>query len=256
MADLETFLFPCLNDNYGYLVHDRSSGATVSIDAPDGDAVLDALSETGWTLSHIFVTHHHGDHTAGVVPVKQKTGCHVVGPKAEAQRIEGLDETVEEGSDLTFAGRTVRVLDTPGHTLGHIIYYFEDDRLAFVGDTLFALGCGRVFEGTNAMMWQSLQKLMQLPPETQVFCGHEYTQSNAEFALTIEPDNRILQDRTYEIKSLRANNQPTIPTTLAIERETNPFLRPDSTSIRRQLGMQNASDSDVFSEIRERKNKA
>lgn len=256
MTDLETYLFPCLNDNYGCLVHDPSSGATAAVDAPDGDAVLQALSDRGWSLSHLLITHHHGDHTAGIAPVKSATGCHVIGPAAEAQRISGLDELVGEGTELTFADRKVKILETPGHTLGHLSFWFEDDRIAFVGDTLFAMGCGRVFEGTHAMMWQSLQKLMQLPPETTIYCGHEYTKANAAFALTIEPHNQVLQDRAREINRLRDNDQPTIPTTLAIELETNPFLRPDSASIRKTLGMEAASDSEVFSEIRERKNKA
>lgn len=255
-TELETYLFPCLEDNYGCLVHDPASGVTASIDAPEGDAVLQALSEKGWALTHLLITHHHGDHTAGIGPVKAQTGCHVIGPEAEAERISGLDETVAEGSPLTLAGRTVNVLETPGHTLGHISFWIEDDGLAFVGDTLFAMGCGRVFEGTNPMMWQSLQKLKQLPPETVIFCGHEYTKANAAFALTIEPDNQVLQDRAHEVNRLRADGQATLPTTLAIELETNPFLRPDSKSIRGQLNMAGASDSDVFGEIRERKNKA
>ncbi len=256
MTDLDFFLFPCLKDNYGCLVHDPKSGQTVSIDAPEAAPILAALNEKGWTLSHVFITHHHADHTAGIGALKAETGCKVVGPTAEAQRIEGLDKTVAEGDALSFAGHDVVVLDTPGHTLGHISYWFKDAATAFVGDTLFAMGCGRVFEGTNPMMWQSLQKLKQLPAETTLYCGHEYTLANAAFALTIEPNNQVLQDRALEVKRLREAGQPTVPTTLAIEIETNPFLRETSTDIRKQLAMTYASDVDVFSEIRERKNKA
>ena len=256
MTDLDFFLFPCLKDNYGCLVHDKKSGATVSIDAPEAAPVFAALGEKGWDLTHIYITHHHGDHTAGIAELKRKTGCHVVGPTAEAERIDGLDTTVAEGDALSFADHEVAILDTPGHTLGHISYWFKDAETVFVGDTLFALGCGRVFEGTNPMMWQSLQKLKALPPETIVYCGHEYTAANAEFALTIEPDNQVLQDRRLEVKQKRVAGQPTIPTTLAIELQTNPFLREASSSIRAQLSLGHASDVDVFSEIRERKNKA
>jgi len=256
MTDLDFFLFPCLKDNYGCLVHDPKSGATASIDAPDAAPVFAAVAEKDWDLTHIFVTHHHGDHTAGITALKAKTGCHVDGPTTEAERIEGLDTTVAEGDALSFADHEVAILDTPGHTLGHISYWFKDAGTAFVGDTLFAMGCGRVFEGTNPMMWQSLQKLKALPPETTLYCGHEYTEANAAFALTIEPDNQILQDRALEVNRLRAAGQPTIPTTLAIELQTNPFLRETSKGIRSHLSLADASDVDVFSEIRERKNKA
>ena len=256
MSDLEFFLFPCLKDNYGCLVHDPASGQTASIDAPEAAPVAAALKTRGWTLSHIFVTHHHGDHTAGIGQLKSDTGCHVVGPQAEALRIDGLDTMVSEGDPLTFAEHAVEIIATPGHTLGHITYWFKDAATAFVGDTLFAMGCGRVFEGTNAMMWQSLQKLMALPPETIIYCGHEYTAANAAFALTIEPENTALVERAREVKTLRADGTPTIPTTIALELATNPFLRPASKDIRNRLALAHATDSDVFSEIRERKNKA
>jgi len=256
MSDLDFFLFPCLKDNYGCLVHDPKSGLTASIDAPEAAPVMAALTEKAWALSHIFITHHHGDHTAGIESLKSATGCHVIGPTAEAQRIDGLDETVAEGDELFFAGHKIDVLDTPGHTLGHISYWLKDSATAFVGDTLFAMGCGRVFEGTNPMMWQSLQKLKSLPPETTLYCGHEYTAANAAFALTIDPENQVLQDRALEVKRLRDAGQATIPTTLAIELETNPFLRETSTAIRTNLAMTAATDVEVFSEIRERKNKA
>ncbi|MCH9765602.1 MAG: hydroxyacylglutathione hydrolase [Alphaproteobacteria bacterium] len=256
MSQLEFSLFPCLKDNYGCLVHDPESGQTVSIDAPEAAPVFTALNTTGAKLSHIFVTHHHGDHTAGIGELKAATGCRVVGPTAEAQRIDGLDHTVAEGDALEFGGKRVEVLDTPGHTLGHISYWFKDADTAFVGDTLFALGCGRVFEGTNTVMWKSLHKLMQLPAQTKIYCGHEYTAANAAFALTIEPENQALCERAKEILKLRSDGVATIPTTMALELATNPFLRPHSEAIRARLKLQRASDADVFSEIRERKNKA
>lgn len=256
MSNLEFHLFPCRKDNYGYLVHDPKTGATASIDAPDAKAVEAALSEKGWTLTDIFITHHHQDHTDGIAALKSASTCHVVGPTAEAERIAGLDQTVGEGDPLTFAGHEIAVLATPGHTLGHISYWFKDAGAAFVGDTLFALGCGRVFEGDNAMMWASLQKLMQLPPATEIYCGHEYTAANAAFALTIEPNNKALIARAKNIMALREADQPTVPSTLGEELETNPFLRPDSPDIRQNLNMAAASDGAVFAEIRERKNRA
>lgn len=256
MSDLEFHLFPCLKDNYGCLVHDRRTQKTVAIDAPDAAPIRAALDHKGWSLSEIFITHHHGDHTAGIGELKRETGCDVVGPSAEAQRIDGLDRTVKEGDALQFAGHDVAIIDTPGHTLGHISYWFKDAQTVFVGDTLFALGCGRVFEGSHEMMWQSLQKLMRLPAETTIYCGHEYTASNAAFALVIDPDNRQLRDRAKIVAELRKDEKPTVPTTLAQELETNPFLRPHSADIRKNLGMQTASDAEVFGEIRERKNKA
>lgn len=256
MSQFEYVLFPCLKDNYGCLVHDPETGSTISIDAPEAAPVSKALADNNWSLTHIYVTHHHGDHTAGIGDLKSATGCHVVGPIREAERIDGLDETVSGGDTLQFANQEIVVLDTPGHTLGHISYWFKDDGTAFVGDTLFAMGCGRVFEGTNEMMWQSLDKLRQLPQETVIYCGHEYTKANADFALTIDPDNAILRARAAHVEALREQGKPTLPTTLSEELQTNPFLRPDSQAIRAHLSMTAASDSEVFSEIRERKNKA
>lgn len=256
MSNLEFYLFPCLKDNYGCLVHDPKTGATVAIDAPEADPVKAALHDKGWSLSEIFITHHHGDHTAGVAELKAETGCKVVGPKAEADRIDHLDQTVSEGDTLAFAGHPVEILSTPGHTLGHITYLFKSEDTAFCGDTLFALGCGRVFEGTNEMMWQSLQKLMRLPPETTIYCGHEYTAGNAAFALTVDPDNTALRDRAKLIAEMRKDGAATVPFKLSLELATNPFLRPHDPSIRSQLQLENASDAEVFAELRERKNKA
>jgi hydroxyacylglutathione hydrolase len=190
---------------------------------------------------------------AGIAELKQKWRCQVIGNAADAKRISGLDATVSPGDRFDFAGHWADIIDTPGHTVGHIAWHFADDKVAFVGDTLFALGCGRVFEGSFEEMWSSLKKLKGLPPDTAVYCGHEYTQSNARFARTIEPENEALERRAKEVEAMRARGEPTLPTTIGIELETNPFLRPDSPEIRARLGMEEASDAEVFAEIRRRK---
>lgn len=248
--------FPCLSDNYGVLVHDPATGQTVSIDAPKADAVLAALRATGWQLTAIFTTHHHADHTDGNLAVKAATGAEIIGPKAEADAIPGIDRTVAEGDTLAIGAFEVHVLETPGHTRGHISFHIPAAKLAFVGDTVFAMGCGRILEGTPDMMWASLQKIMGLPGDSMLYCGHEYTLSNAKFALTIEPDNGALKERLVEVERLRAAGQPTLPTRLDRELATNPFLRPASPSIRRTLGMITATDAAVFAEVRARKNRA
>jgi hydroxyacylglutathione hydrolase len=255
MADLQIHQFICLSDNFGVLVHDPASGDTASIDAPEADAVRKALAEKGWKLTHILVTHHHADHTQGIAPLKQETGCTVIGAE-EAAKAAPLDRTVKGGDTFTFGGHEVKVIDTPGHTAGHISLWIPDQNVAFVGDTLFALGCGRVIEGTPQMMWDSLSRLAKLPPETMVYCGHEYTLSNARFALTIEPDNAALKARAEEVEKLRAANRMTCPTQLAQELAINPFLRPQVPAIRKRLGLETAPDWQVFAEIRERKNRA
>lgn len=253
MAELKIHLFKCLSDNYGVLIHDPASGATASIDAPEEAPIVAALDETGWTLSHVLVTHHHSDHTGAIPALKSRFGATVVGNRADASRIPGLDETVDDGGTYDFAGHVAQVFDTSGHTVGHIAYYFADDGVCFAGDTLFTLGCGRVFEGTMAQMWRSLNKFRDLPPETKVYCGHEYTQANARFALSVDPDNTVLKARAATIDSLRARQAPTVPTTIGEELKTNPFLRPDDPAIRAHLGMKDASEAEVFAEIRRRK---
>ena len=253
MAKLQIHLFECLSDNYGVLIHDPASGATASIDAPEEAPIIAALKETGWSLSHILVTHHHADHTDANLPLKQRFGATIVGNKADAQRIPGIDVMVEGGGTFDFAGHEAKVFDTSGHTIGHITYYFADDGVAFAGDTLFTLGCGRVFEGTMDQMWASLAKFRDLPGDTVIYSGHEYTQANARFALSVDPGNSALQARAAEIDELRAKGKPTVPTTIARELETNPFLRPGNAAIRTHLAMPNASDAEVFAEIRRRK---
>jgi hydroxyacylglutathione hydrolase len=248
--------FACRSDNYGVLIHDAAAKLTAAIDAPETEAVRRALAEKGWKLTHILVTHHHADHTEGVLPLKAETGCTVLGPKGEAGKIKGLDKLVGEGDSFSFGGSEVKVLETPGHTSGHISYWIPSANVAFVGDTVFAMGCGRVIEGTPEMMWNSLQKVAKLPPATELYCGHEYTVSNAKFALTIEPENKALQARAAEAEKLRAANKFTLPTRLDAELETNPFLRPHIPAIRARLGMEKAPDWQVFAEIRERKNRS
>lgn len=256
MAELEIHQFPCRSDNYGVLIHDPAANVTASIDAPETAAVRKALADTGWTLTHIFTTHYHADHTEGNEPLKAETGCEIVGPRAEATKVRGIDVQVGDGDTFQFGSFEVRVFDTPGHTAGHISYWIPEAKVAFVGDTVFSLGCGRLFEGDAQTMWNSLSKIIALPPETALYCGHEYTQSNADFALTIEPDNAALQARAEEIRELRAQGKPTLPTLLSRELETNPFLRPGSAEIRARLGMESNPDWEVFGEVRKRKDSA
>lgn len=256
MAKLEIHQFLCLKDNYGVLIHDPDAGLTAAIDAPEAEPVRRALAAKGWKLTHILVTHHHADHTQGIEPLKAETGCTVIGPKAEAARIKGLDRTVGEGDAFAFGGSQVHVLDTPGHTAGHITFWMPAQSVAFAGDTLFAVGCGRVIEGNMEQMWTSLAKIAKLPPATRVYCGHEYTLANVKFALAIEPENEALQLRAREIESLVAAGKPTLPTRVDIELATNPFLRPQSAAIRKRLAMPGAPDWQVFGEIRERKNRS
>jgi hydroxyacylglutathione hydrolase len=253
---LEIHQFPCRSDNFGVLIHDPERGITASIDAPETAAVRDALRQKGWKLSYILTTHHHGDHTEGNLPLKQETGCVIIGPKAEAAKIPGLDTAVADGDAFRLGSHQVRVLDTPGHTNGHISYHIPSANVAFVGDTLFAIGCGRVIEGTMEMMWASLQKLAALSGTTQIYCGHEYTLANAKFALTIEPENAALVARASEVEVLRKAGQATLPTRIDLELATNPFLRVNSAPIRKRLGLENAQEWQVFAEIRERKNRS
>jgi len=245
--------FPCLQDNYGYLVHCEASDITAVIDTPDVAAIEQGLADTGWTLTHIMNTHHHWDHAGGNLELKEKTGCTIIGAAADADRIPGIDIMVGESAPFKFGTHDVQVLNTPGHTSGHIVYRFVLNNIAFVGDTLFSMGCGRLFEGTAEQMWDSMQKILQWPNHTMLYCAHEYTQSNAQFALSIDPNNEELVNRARRVDELRSDNQPTVPSSLNIEKLTNPFLRPDSEGIRNTLGMQSATDVEVFAEIRERK---
>jgi hydroxyacylglutathione hydrolase len=246
--------FLCLTDNYGVLVHDSKTGKTASIDAPDAKPILEALDERGWKLTDLLITHHHADHIQGAPELKARfPEMRMVGPAKDAARIPGLDTMVREGDYVRVGSLEARVIETPGHTTGHIAYYFGEDDLVFCGDTLFSLGCGRAFEAPYAVLWGSLLKLAALPGETQVYCGHEYTEANARFALTIERDNPILRDRAERVAKLRAEKRPTLPTTIAAELAANPFLRAEELSVKAAVGMPDADPADVFAEVRMRK---
>jgi hydroxyacylglutathione hydrolase len=251
----EIRLFLCLKDNYGVLLHDLDTGATAAIDAPEAGPIEEALEATGWNLTDILVTHHHHDHTAGIVTLKRKYDCRVVAPAKEAAKIPEVDRTVHEGETVKVGSLVANVIDTPGHTLGHIAYWFHADKLAFVGDTLFSIGCGRVIEGTPEMMWHSLTKLRDLPNDTEIYCGHEYTAANIKFALTIDRNNPVLEARAAQVERLIAEGEPTIPVTIGDEKLANPFLRADVPDLAVDIGMAGRPAAEVFAEIRERKNK-
>lgn len=253
---LEIVQLPCRADNYAVLLHDAASGETVCIDTPDGAVIDAALGERSWKLTAILTTHHHPDHVAGHEMLKARHGCTVFAPAAEADRIPDVDRKLVDGSMLRLMGRDIMAIATPGHTLGHICYYLPADGLLFAGDTLFAMGCGRLFEGTAQQMWASLRKLTDLPPVTQLYCGHEYTLANGSFALTIEPDNVDLQRRMVQVRRLREAGLPTIPSSIGLELLTNPFVRADQSSVKAQLHMADKPDWQVFAQIRERKNNA
>ncbi len=245
--------FMCRSDNFGVLVHDPDTGATALIDAPEEKPILEAVERTGWRPTMILTTHHHPDHVEANLALKERFGLTIVGPAAEADRIPGIDRKVAEGDTVDFAGEAVKVIETPGHTAGHVCYHFPKSGILFAADTLFALGCGRLFERGPSDMLASMKKLAALPAETVVYCGHEYTLSNARFAVTVDPDNELLRERAAEIEALRADGRPTLPTTILRELETNPFMRWNDKGIRRTLGMESASDDEVFAEIRKRK---
>jgi hydroxyacylglutathione hydrolase len=253
-AEIRTF--NCLNDNFGYLIHDVETKATASIDAPEAGPILKALEREGWQLTDILITHHHGDHVGGVAELKQKYNCRVVAPHDKTTKIANVDLRVANADVVKIGNLLARVVETPGHTLDHISYVFDNEKAVFAADTLFSIGCGRVFEGTYPMMWDSLLKLRALPDDFKLYCGHEYTASNVKFALTIEPDNAALQARAAEVAKLRAENKPTIPVLLGEEKRANVFLRADAPEVAAKLHMKGADAAAVFGELRERKNKS
>lgn len=253
MEALHIECFPCRSDNFGVLLHDPETLLTASIDAPEELAVVAAAERRGWKISHIFTTHHHPDHVEANLALKERYGLSIIGPAAEAKKIPGIDRTVSDGSSFLFGSNPVKVIETPGHTAGHVCYHLPEAKLLFAADTLFALGCGRLFERPAGDMWASLQKLAALPDETVVYFGHEYTLSNARFALTVDPDNPRLVARHAEIEKARAEGRFTVPTTIGLEKETNPFLRAGDPAIRAVLGMEDATNEAVFAEIRRRK---
>ena len=250
---VEIVTVPCLEDNYAYLVRDTATGKVAVVDAPEAAPIIGALEERGWKPEQIWITHHHADHVQGIEELRRRYGAKVVGHAKDAHRLPPLDLAVNEGDVVELGGTRARVLDVSGHTIGHIAYVIDEVPAAFTADSLMALGCGRVFEGTHQMMWESLSKLMALPPETKIYSGHNYGQANGRFALTIEPDNEALKARIERIREADAKGVPIVPSTLAEELATNPFLRAREPAVKAALGMAGADDAAVFAEIRRRK---
>lgn len=252
-ATLEVVQIPVLEDNYVYLAHDRASGQTAVIDPAVADPVLAEAARRGWRISHILNTHNHGDHVGGNKAIQEATGCRIVGFGPDAERIPGITQRVQDGERVSVGSAEAEVIFVPGHTRGHIAYWFAADKALFCGDTLFALGCGRLFEGTPQQMWPSLQRLRALPDDTRVYCAHEYTASNLRFALTVEQDNAALRQRGEQVTALRARQQPTVPSLLGEEKATNPFLRADRPSVAAAVGLPPGDPVAVFAEVRRRK---
>ncbi len=254
MSKLEIDSVLVLDDNYVWLLHDPASGATAAVDPAEAAPVSDRLAQRGWRLTHILNTHHHADHVGGNLALKQEFGARVVGFAGDAARLPGLDQPVAEGDVVRLGAHAARVIETPGHTSGHVSYWFEQDEALFCGDTLFLLGCGRLFEGSPEQMWASLCKLRALPDAAQVYCAHEYTQGNARFARTLETGNAELLTRVQHVEAMRAKGLPTVPGPLGIEKATNPFLRADEPAVRRAMGLPEAvAPAQVFAAVRRAK---
>ena len=244
---------PCLKDNYAYLLHDAQSGQTAVVDVPEAGPILLALAVRGWALTHILITHHHSDHIDGVAELRAATGAMVLGAAADAHRLPALDLALDASSSFSIGGEFARIIDVPGHTVGHIAFHFPTSALAFTADSLMAMGCGRLFEGTPDQMWDSLQKLAQLPPETLICSGHEYTASNMRFALALEPGHPDLILRSDRINAARSQGMATVPSRLADELATNPFLRAHTAQMKATLGTPNATNAEAFADLRARK---
>ena len=255
MGEVEVAAFPCRSDNYGYLMRDEASGLVACIDVPEAAQAKATLDRLGWTLTHVLITHHHQDHVEGVDEMRGE-GVTVVGSKADARRLPKLDEQVTPGGGFRWGEREIRVIDTPGHTVGQVNYHLPDPGILFSADTLFAMGCGRVFEGTAMQMWESLAKLKALPETTMVFFGHEYTAANGAFALDIEPENPALLERIERTAEVLRSGGYTTPTNMGEEGRTNPFLRSDTAGVARAVGLVGADAPTVFAEVRRRKDNA
>jgi hydroxyacylglutathione hydrolase len=253
VAHIDVVQIPVLSDNYVYLVRDEESGTVGVVDPAVGGPVIAELEKNGWTLDWVINTHHHGDHTGANMELKEKYGCQIVGPKMEQQSIPGIDQAVGDGDTFALGSSVAKVYDVPGHTAGHNAYWFEDSDALFCGDTLFALGCGRVFEGTHEQMWTSLDKLRVLPAATKIYCAHEYTEANLNFALSVEPANSELVKRGNHIRALRVEGKPTVPSNMAEELLTNPFVRADQEPLQIAVGMPGSDPVAVFAEVRTRK---
>jgi hydroxyacylglutathione hydrolase len=252
MVEIRQFL--CRTDNFAVLVHDPRTGATAAVDAPDEQAIREALRSNGWRLTDIIVTHEHFDHVEGIPALKASFACKVTAPR-KATQVPMVDVAVGEGDEISIGAAKARIIDTPGHCPDHIAYWFADDKALFAGDTLFALGCGRIIGSTADALYASLQKLAALPDDTSVYCGHEYTLSNARFALTVDPTNEALRLRALEVENLRAAGKMTLPTTIGREKATNPFLRAHEPAVQQAVGMAGRAPAAVFAELRERKNR-
>lgn len=248
---LEIHQFPCLQDNYGFLAHDPESGETVAIDTPEASKILEAAAAKGWKITQIWNTHWHGDHAGGNPDIVKATGAKVSGPDEVKRLGHSPDRAVKEGDEVSIGKYKARVLDVGGHTNGHIAYVLDSEKVAFVGDTLFSLGCGRMFEGEPNQFWKSLSKLAALPDDTTLYCAHEYTSSNAKFALSVDGDNPALIERAYEVEKLRAGGKPTVPSTLRDEKAANPFLR--APVLKDKIGMSGKSDAEAFAALRKMK---
>lgn len=252
-APFEIVTIPCLSDNYAFLIGNTETGEAALVDIPEAAPINAELAARSWTLTSILITHHHPDHVQGLNALTKSQDTIIIGAAADAHRLPELSTSVNEGDALTILGLPVTIFDVSGHTIGHLAFYFADLDAAFTADSLMALGCGRLFEGTPAQMWDSLNKLMALPPETWIFSGHEYTASNAKFALTVDPNNADLQNRAQQTVKARQDGIPTVPSQLSLERATNPFLRAEDTEIAAHLNMSGRPAVDVFTEIRLRK---
>jgi hydroxyacylglutathione hydrolase len=251
MLDIHQILV--LRDNYVFLLHDPASGATAAVDPAEAEPVLAALGQKGWNLTHVLCTHPHWDHVGGNLALQRLTGCKVYGAARDRGEIPGLDVAVAEGDMVALGTVQAQVLDVPGHTQGHLAYWFREEQALFCGDTLFAMGCGRLLGGTAEQLWASLSRLRDLPPATRVYCAHEYTEANGRFALTLEPGNPDLAARMDRVRVLRGQGKATVPSTIEQERATNPFLRPESLEVQRALGLEGAAPVRVFAEARRRK---
>lgn len=253
---LEIVTVPCLSDNYAFLAHDAETGATALVDVPEAAPILAALDARGWSLSHVLITHHHDDHVQGLGEILARhPDAKVVGHAKDAERLPDLDIALNDGDTITVGGSTGTVMDVSGHTIGHIAYHFPDSAAAFTADSLMALGCGRVFEGTMPMMWVSLSRLAALPDDTTIYSGHEYTEANGRFALSVDGENPALLARMEDIRAARAKGEPTVPSALALEKATNPFLRATAPEMAAGLGMAGADPAEVFAEVRRRKDR-
>jgi hydroxyacylglutathione hydrolase len=249
---LEIRQFPCLSDNYGYLVRDRATGTVAAIDTPDAERIGAELDRAGWRLDLVLNTHWHGDHVGGNAALKARYQCRIIAPRLEAGKIGDVDLAVGDGDIVRVGVAAARVIEAPGHTRGHIIYHFCEDDAAFVGDVIFAMGCGRLFEGTAAEMWRSLGAIAAMAPATRLYCAHEYTQSNARFAESIFKD-AAMAARVKAVDAARARGEPTVPTTVAEELSSNPFLRARRAETAALIGMEGCGEADVFAELRRRK---